>query len=256
MARQFAGDHGGNVEMYVCHTSHPRTPMLKATRCVVLVNRNQRSDSGRLPGRSRRSLARDVNNRATTSRLRHVQHEEMFAVDVDSRGTTTTFVRVNGRKENPTGAQLRQDRDRAADDQHKILWRRTRTMEPQPRAMSGPRTRSHGSDWSVACGTWTRGRGTLRRWQFAWTSMERIWTWSWMLAQWCYWSQNGLKEVRCSFYEFSKPIRFCSNLVGTFFNPFPIRKCTKNWGSPCWFSRWRWSKFPWLHVHFRSGFSY
>ena len=64
----------------------------------------------------------------------------------------------------------------------------------------------------------------------------------------------GLKEVRCSFYQFSKPIRFCSNLVKTFFNPFPIRKRKKNWGSPCWFSRWRWSKFPWLHAHFRSGF--
>ena len=63
------------------------------------------------------------------------------------------------------------------------------------------------------------------------------------------------REVRCSFYEFSKPIRFCSNLVETLFNPFPIRKCKKNWGSPCWFSRWRWSKFPWLHAHFRSGFS-
>ena len=35
------------------------------------------------------------------------------------------------------------------------------------------------------------------------------------------------EEVRCSFYEFSKPIRFCSNLVETFFNPFPIRKCKK-----------------------------
>ena len=65
-----------------------------------------------------------------------------------------------------------------------------------------------------------------------------------------------VKEVRCSFYEFSKPIRFCSNLVETFFNPFPIRKCKKNWGSPCWFSRWRWSKFPWLHTHFHSGFFY
>ena len=48
-----------------------------------------------------------------------------------------------------------------------------------------------------------------------------------------------IKEVRCSFYEFSKPIRFSSNLVETYFNPFPIRKCKKNWGSPCWFSRWR-----------------
>ena len=38
---------------------------------------------------------------------------------------------------------------------------------------------------------------------------------------------STLKEVRCSFYEFSKPIRFCSNLVETFFNPFPIRKCKK-----------------------------
>ena len=66
----------------------------------------------------------------------------------------------------------------------------------------------------------------------------------------------SFKEVRCSFYEFSKPIRFCSNLIETFFNPFPIRKCKKNWGSPCWFSRWRWSKFPWWHAQFRSGFFY
>ena len=36
-----------------------------------------------------------------------------------------------------------------------------------------------------------------------------------------------LKEVRCSFYEFSKPIRFCSNLVETLFTQFPIRKCKK-----------------------------
>ena len=36
-----------------------------------------------------------------------------------------------------------------------------------------------------------------------------------------------IKEVRCSFHEFSKPIRFCSNLVEKFFNPFPIRKCKK-----------------------------
>ena len=64
------------------------------------------------------------------------------------------------------------------------------------------------------------------------------------------------KEVRCSFCEFSKPIWFRSNLVETFFNPFPIRKCKENWGSPCWFSRWRWSKFPWLHAQFRSGFFY
>ena len=40
----------------------------------------------------------------------------------------------------------------------------------------------------------------------------------------------SFKEVRCSFYEFSKPIRFCSNLVETFFNPFPIRKCKKKLG--------------------------
>ena len=65
-----------------------------------------------------------------------------------------------------------------------------------------------------------------------------------------------LQEVRCSFYEFSNPIPFCSNLVETFFNPFPIRKCKKNWGSQCWFSRWRWSKFPRLHTQFRSGFFY
>ena len=64
-----------------------------------------------------------------------------------------------------------------------------------------------------------------------------------------------VKEVRCSFNEFSKPIRFCSNLVEIFFNPFPIRICKKIGGSPCWFSRWRWSKFLWLHAHFRSGFS-
>ena len=51
------------------------------------------------------------------------------------------------------------------------------------------------------------------------------------------WIDLLFKEVRCSFYEFSKPIRFCSNLVETLFNPFPIRKCKKNWGSPCWFSR-------------------
>ena len=69
-------------------------------------------------------------------------------------------------------------------------------------------------------------------------------------------AETADKEVRCSCYEFSKPIRFCSNLVETFFNPFPIRKGKKNWGSPCWFSRWRWSKFPWLHAHFRSGFFY
>ena len=42
--------------------------------------------------------------------------------------------------------------------------------------------------------------------------------------------QFSFKEVRCSFYEFSKPIRFCSNLVETFFNPFPIRKCKKKLG--------------------------
>ena len=41
---------------------------------------------------------------------------------------------------------------------------------------------------------------------------------------------SDFKEVRCSFCEFSKPIRFCSNLVETFFNPFPIRKCKKNGG--------------------------
>ena len=40
-------------------------------------------------------------------------------------------------------------------------------------------------------------------------------------------SAESLKEVRCSFYEFSKPIQFCSNLAETFFNPFPIRKCKK-----------------------------
>ena len=39
-----------------------------------------------------------------------------------------------------------------------------------------------------------------------------------------------LQEVRCSFYDFSKPIRFCSNLVETFFNPFLIRKCKKKLG--------------------------
>ena len=38
------------------------------------------------------------------------------------------------------------------------------------------------------------------------------------------------KEVRCSFNEFSKPIRFCSNLAETFFNPFPIRICKKKLG--------------------------
>ena len=27
----------------------------------------------------------------------------------------------------------------------------------------------------------------------------------------------------------------------------------KTLGSPCWFSRWRWSKFPWLHTYFHSG---
>ena len=75
--------------------------------------------AARQPGRSRRSLARDMDNRATTSPLRHVQHEATFAVDVDSRGTTTTFVGASRRKENPTGARLRQDRDRAADDQQK-----------------------------------------------------------------------------------------------------------------------------------------
>ena len=62
-----------------------------------------------------------------------------------------------------------------------------------------------------------------------------------------------VKEVRCSFNEFSKPIRFCSNLVETFFNPFPIGKCKKN---SCWFSRRRWSKFLWLHAQFCSGFFY
>ena len=41
---------------------------------------------------------------------------------------------------------------------------------------------------------------------------------------------KSLKEVRCSFNEFLKPIRFCSNLADTFFNPFPIRKCKKKMG--------------------------
>ena len=47
------------------------------------------------------------------------------------------------------------------------------------------------------------------------------------LKQWltevCKKKENELKEVRCSFNEFSRPIRFCSNLAETFFNPFPIR---------------------------------
>ena len=158
----------------------------KATRCVVWVHRNSRSDNERQPGRSRRSLAPDVDNRATTSRFRHVQRESTFAVDVDSRGITTSFVGADGRKENPTGARLCQDCDRVADDHHKILWPRAQTMEPWPRTMSGLCTRSHGSNPSVACRTGSRGSGTLRHWQCAWTSMERIWTWSRILAQWCH----------------------------------------------------------------------
>ena len=54
----------------------------KATRCVVWVDRNNTSDNGRQPSRSRRSLARDVDNRATTSRFCHAQREATYAVDV------------------------------------------------------------------------------------------------------------------------------------------------------------------------------
>ena len=39
-----------------------------------------------------------------------------------------------------------------------------------------------------------------------------------------------IKEARCSFYEFSKPIRFCSNLVETIFNPFSYPKMQKKLG--------------------------
>ena len=150
-----------------CMSATPATPGLQSdchsVRRAGQQEQHSRGDNGRQPGRSWRSLARDVDNRATTNRFRHVQREATFAVDVESRGTMTTFVGANGRKENPTGARLRQDRDRAADDQHKVLWPRTRTMEPRPRTMSGLCTRSHGSDRSVACRTWTLGSGTLRR---------------------------------------------------------------------------------------------
>ena len=57
---------------------------------------------------------------------------------------------------------------------------------------------------------------------------------------------NFFKEVRCSFNEFSKPIRFCSNLVETliFFNPFSIRRCKKKLGVTMLVSKMALIKIP------------
>ena len=58
-----------------CMSATPATPGLQGD-CGVWVNRNNRSNNVRQPGRSRRSLACGVDKRTTTSRLRHVQRKE------------------------------------------------------------------------------------------------------------------------------------------------------------------------------------
>ena len=63
-----------------------------------------------------------------------------------------------------------------------------------------------------------------------------------------------VKEVRSSFNEFSKPKRFCSYLVETFFKPFPFRTCKKKLGVSVMVVKIRWLNYPWLHAHFRSDF--